>query len=71
MLSVVPHVKGQGSKSFMFNGAKKWNELPNYMKCIESKDDFKDTRKQYLFKKMEEKEQSRKYFVGLHCRLYV
>ena len=32
---VVPHVKGQGSKSFKFNGSKLWNELPTNVKHVQ------------------------------------
>ena len=34
---VVPHVKGQGCKSFKFNGIKMWNELPVNVKTIQTK----------------------------------
>ena len=38
---VVPGVKGQGSKSFKFNGSKLWNELPMNMKHVQQKNRFK------------------------------
>ena len=34
---VVPCVKGQGSKSFKFNGNKLWNELPANVKHAQQK----------------------------------
>ena len=34
---VVPRVKGQGSKSFKFNGSKLWNELPTNVKHVQQK----------------------------------
>ena len=38
---VVPSVKGQGSKSFKFNGSKLWNELPTNMKHVQQKIDLR------------------------------
>lgn len=55
---VVPHVKSHGSKSFMYNGAKVWNNLPKYIKCTKTKDDFKNKCKKYLFNTMQDKEKN-------------
>ena len=38
---VVPRVKGQGSKSFKFNGSKLCNELPTNVKHAQQKNRFK------------------------------
>ena len=38
---VVRHVKGQGCKSFKFNGIKLWNELPVNVNTIQTKYVFK------------------------------
>ena len=38
---VVPHVKGQGSKSFKFNGSKLWNKPPMNVKHVQQKIDLR------------------------------
>lgn len=52
---VIPHVKSQGSNSFMLNGAKLWN-IPTNIKSTVFKDSFKLKCKKYLFQLMSEKE---------------
>ena len=56
MCYVIPQVKTQGSRSFMFNAAKAWNDIPNCIKNVDSKDDFKMKCKSYLFKRMQDEE---------------
>ena len=58
MSYVIPEIKTQGSKTFMYNGAKAWNDLPNVIKDIDSKDVFKSKCKSYLFDKMQNVEVS-------------
>jgi hypothetical protein len=58
MSYIIPHVKSQGSRSFMFNGAKLWNKLPTVIKAIDSKESFKSKCKSYLFNQMYEIENS-------------
>ena len=58
MSYVIPHVKTQGSKSFMYNVAKLWNDLPVSIKSVDSKDLFKSKCKTFLFNKMTAKEDS-------------
>jgi hypothetical protein len=55
---VIPHVKTQGSLSFMFNGAKLWNQLPVSIRTSENKDIFKSKSKSFLFNKMASAETS-------------
>ena len=55
---VIPHVKTQGSKSFTFNGAKLWNNLPMFVKNETTKDGFKHKCKEYLFSQMSQQEES-------------
>ena len=57
MSYVIPHVKSQGSKSFTFNGAKLWNNLPMYVKNETTKDGFKLKCKEYLFSQMSKQEE--------------
>ena len=38
---VIPEIKTQGKKTFMYNGARLWNSLPDSIKLIEVKDNFK------------------------------
>ena len=38
---VIPEIKTQGKKTFMYNGAKLWNSLPVSMKSIEDKENFR------------------------------
>ena len=38
---IVPHVKSQGSKSFIFNLIKLWDELPCEVQSIQQKHIFK------------------------------
>ena len=54
---VVPGVKGQGSKSFKFNGSKLWNELPTNLKHVQQKIGFKKECKALLMTRMKEKEE--------------
>ena len=54
---VVPRVKGQGSKSFKFNGSKLWNELPTNVKHVQQKIRFKKECKALLMTRMKEKEE--------------
>ena len=58
MSYVIPRVKTQGSFSFMFTGAKLWNNLPDSIRAITSKDNFKKKCKSYVFKQMKTKESS-------------
>ena len=54
---VVPGVKGQGSKSFKFNGSKLWNELPTNVKHVQQKIRFKKECKALLMTRMNEKKE--------------
>ena len=54
---VVPGVKGQGSKSFKFNGSKLWNELPTNVKHVQQNIRFKKGCKALLMARMKEKEE--------------
>ena len=58
MSYVLPEIKSQGKKSFMFNGARLWNGLPVSIRAIESKDNFKKKCKSFFFKEMEKIENS-------------
>ena len=58
MTYVLPNIKTQGKKTFMYNGAKLWNSLPVSMKRIECMDNFKMKCKKYFFGLMEKKENS-------------
>jgi len=58
MSYVLPNIKTQGKKTFMYNGAKLWNSLPVSMKTIECKDNFKKKCKKYFFSLMEKSENS-------------
>ncbi len=53
MSYVIPRVKKHGSETFMFNGAKLWNKLPDSIKSVTSKDSFKTKCKDQLFQQME------------------
>ena len=53
---IIPHVNSKGSSSFTFNGIKLWNSLPNYIKDIELKENFKQKCKKYLMKLMQKEE---------------
>jgi hypothetical protein len=55
---VIPHVKTQGTFSFMYNGAKLWNNLPVNIRMLDSKKLFKTTCKKHLFSVMKLKESS-------------
>ena len=55
---VIPQVNTHGLKSFMYNGAKAWNSLPNYIRTQPTKDNFKLKCKEFLFMKMLEIEES-------------
>ena len=48
----MPHVNGQGCKSFKFNGIKLWNELPVNVKTIQTKYMFKKECKTILINRM-------------------
>ena len=50
---VIPHVKKQGSLTFMYNGAKLRNSLPDDIKLSNSKENFKKKCKAYMFDDME------------------
>ena len=54
---VVPRVKGQGSKSFKFNGSKLWNELPANVKHAQQKTRFKKECKTMLMTIMKQREE--------------
>ena len=54
---VVPGVKGQGSKSFKFNGSKLWNEMPTNVKHVQQKIRFKKECMALLMTRMKEKEE--------------
>ena len=41
MSFIVPQVKRQGPKSFIYNGRKLWNSIPSYTRQITSKEDLK------------------------------
>ena len=56
MSYVIPRVGTQGSKSFMFNGAKLWNNLPSQIKLVNTKEGFKYKCREFLFKTMADKE---------------
>ena len=58
MSYVLPKIKTQGKKTFMYNGAKLWNSLPVSMKTTECKDNFKKKGKKYFFSLMEKCENS-------------
>ena len=54
---VVPRVKGQGSKSFKFNGSKLWNKLPVNVKHAQQKNRFKKECKTMLMTRMKQREE--------------
>ena len=41
MNNVIPEIKTQGKETFMYNGTRLWNSLPDSIKLIEVKDNFK------------------------------
>ena len=53
----LPQVKSQGKTTFRYNGAKLWNNLPQYVKCQRTKDSFKFKCKDYLFSQMKAKQE--------------
>ena len=53
----VPRVKGQGSKTFTFNGSELWNDLPTNVKHMQQKIRFKKEFKALLMTRMKEKEE--------------
>ena len=55
---VLPEIKTQGKKTFMYNGARLWNSLPDTIKLIEVKDNFKKKCKKQFFSLMKRKEDS-------------
>ena len=47
---LIPDVRTEQCKSsFMYNGAKIWNDLPNYVQCSSSCEAFKNNYKKYIF----------------------
>ena len=58
MSYVLPEIKSQGKKSFMYNGARLWNGLPVSIRSIDNKENFKKKCKKYFFKEMENTENS-------------
>ena len=58
MSYVIPHVKTQGSKTLMYNGAKLWNDLPVTIKSFNTKDLLKSKCTTFLFNKNSLKETS-------------
>ena len=58
MAYVMPRVKIQGGNTFMFNGAKLWNELTVNIKSADNKDSFKSKCKVFFFAKVSIKEDS-------------
>ena len=47
---VIPEIKTQGKKTFMYNGATLWNSLPDSIKLIEViKDNLKKKCKKHFF----------------------
>ena len=58
MSYVLPKIKTQGKKTFMYNGAKLWNSLSVSMRSIESKDRFKKDCKKHFFSLMKNSENS-------------
>ena len=38
---VFPEIKTQGKKTFMYNGARLWNRLPDSIKLTKVQDNFK------------------------------
>ena len=50
---VLPEIKTQGKRTFMYNGAKLCNSLPLNIKVIEHRDNFKRKCKKYFFDLME------------------
>ena len=55
---ILPHVKGQGKKSFKFNGIRLWNQLPSNIRSCDNKDKFKILLKKELMSKMRKEEDS-------------
>ena len=54
----IPIVGTHGQKSFVYNGSKLWNSLPNELKLCASIEKFKYQCKSYLMSKMRENEVS-------------
>ena len=50
---VIPEIKRQGKKSFMYNGVKLWSILPVSIKLIEVKEKCKRSVKKLFFNLME------------------
>ena len=55
---VIPQVKSQGLKSFVYNGIKLWNGLPSEIKDIDDKDKFKLKCKSLLLNRMKRSAES-------------
>ena len=53
---VIPEIKTQGKKIFIYNGARLWNSLPDSIKLIEVKDNFKKKCDKLLFFQLNEEE---------------
>ena len=52
MAFVLPAVKSRGQTTFTYNGIRLWNNLPNCIKVVESKNLFKSQCKNHLFLEM-------------------
>ena len=55
---VIPEIKTQGKKTFTYNEARLWNSLPDSIKLIEVKDNFKKKCKKHFFNVMKKNEDS-------------
>ena len=53
---VIPEVPTQGKKTFMYNGVRFWDSLPDSIKLIEVKDSFKKKCKNLFFCLLNEEE---------------
>ena len=51
---VIPEIKTQGKKTFMYNGVRSWNSLPDSIKLMEVKNNFKKKCKKHFFQLNEE-----------------
>ena len=58
MKYVIPEIKTQGKKTFMYNGVKLWNSLPDSIKLIEVNDNFKKKCKKHVFSLMKKNKDS-------------
>ena len=55
---ILPSVKTQGKKSFVFNGVRLWNDLSVEIRKVETKIEFKVKVKEAMFRKMKQEEES-------------